>query len=76
MRFHMVRFHVVLFHGCRLPIAYAPPHVDVGVTCKADIICITQITFKEIYNVLLVTIGGICSSALNSSLILWLVKTG
>ena len=39
---------------CRLPILYAPPHVDVGVACKADIICITQITFKEIYNVLLV----------------------
>ena len=35
----MARFHVVLSHGCQLPIVYAPPHFD--------IICIT---LKEIYN--------------------------
>ena len=35
-----------------------PPRVDVGVGFKADIICITQITLKEIYNVLLLTIEG------------------
>ena len=41
--------------------------------CKADIICITQITLKEIYNVLL--IDNWRFRFLSSTLILWLVKT-
>ena len=64
----MARFHVVLSHGYRLPIAY----------CKADVICITQITLKEIYKVLLIDNGRFrfFSFKLIVSLILWLVKTG
>ena len=29
--FHVARFHVVPLHGCRLPIVFVPPHVNIGV---------------------------------------------
>ena len=70
-------FHVVLLHGCGLPIIYVPPGT---LWCRCRLVKPTwsasHRSHWKIYTTFCwLIIGGLSSLALSSVLIFWLVKT-